>query len=335
MGKPRHAITMGKKGVIVIVGVAALLIAALFTYILPQYYAPAYLVPKVMPPVIEYPNGTKVIGPALQFENGGLAVLMLPNGSQYVFNITNVEGFMELYRAMPSAFVKLNKSNALILIIPNTYRGWIKVGGITTSLTYYFSNYTVINGSSLEITYVLLNNQALHEINATNPGLAKYIPYTINLLIMRPSESGDQIIWTDEIEWVLKDLFGLVVARADQYVQYSTDCTGIYWATGWIDVGGWPGYTFYNEISIGGQTWSGWGALQAPQVSFSPPTSFVQVEETTSFYFGINENGYGISGQIASATTTWDLYPAYVYYTTSGTAILNAPSSAGSYNVCS
>lgn len=142
---------------------------------------------------------------------------------------------------------------------------------------------------------------------------------------------------TDYVEWDLKDLLGLTVAKADQYVQYETDCvSSIYWATGWIDVGGIPGYTFYNEITIGGQMWSGWGgSLSAPQVTFPQPVSFIQVKESTSFYFGINENGYGAYGQVASGTVVWDLYPTGIYYVASGTAILNSPSSSGWQSVCS
>ncbi|BDR93336.1 hypothetical protein [Vulcanisaeta souniana] len=80
------------------------------------------------------------------------------------------------------------------------------------------------------------------------------MPYAINVLLPKPSEYGDNLIVTDSIEWDLKDVFGLTVAKADQYVQYETDCvSSIYWATGWINVGGIPGYTFYNEITIGGQ----------------------------------------------------------------------------------
>ena len=287
---------VSKRGFIIILGAAVLFTAVLFTYLLPLYYEPAYLTVKPGFPVIKYPNGTTVVNPTLQFINGGLAVLMMPNGSQYVFNITSVSGFMSLYRVMPQAFIKLNGARALVLIVPNIFRGWIKVMDTNVTLTYYFYNYTIINGSSLELTYTL-DNQVLQELNKTNPGLLKYVPYTINILLMKPSEYGDNLIVTDYVEWDLKDVFGLTVAKADQYVQYETDCiSNIYWVTGWINVGGIPGYTFYNEITIGGQVWSGWGSLSAPQVTFSPPVSFVQVKETTSFYFGINENGYGVYG---------------------------------------
>ena len=325
---------MSRRGFIIILGAASLFIAMLLTYLLPLYYEPAYLTVRPGFPVIKYPNGTTVVNPTLQFSNGGLAVLMLPNGSQYVFNITSVNGFMSLYRVMPQAFIKLNGAKALVLIVPNIFKGWVKVRSINLTLTYYFYNYTVINGSSLELTYTL-DNQVLQELNRTDPSLLRYVPYTINILLMKPNEYGDNLIVTDYVEWDLKDMLGLTVASADQYVQYKIDCTsGIYWATGWIDVGGAPGYTFYNEITIGGQTWSGWGGLQAPQVPFSPPVSFVQVKETTSFYFGINENGYGVYGQVASGTVTWDLYPTGIYYITSGTAWLNAPSSSGWQSVC-
>lgn len=87
--------TMDKRGFIIILGAAALFTAVLLTYLLPSYYEPAYLTVRPgFPPVTKYPNGTTVVNPTLQFVNGGLAVLMLPNGSQYVFNITSVNGFM-------------------------------------------------------------------------------------------------------------------------------------------------------------------------------------------------------------------------------------------------
>ncbi len=327
---------MNRGGYIIIAGVVISLII-LFTYLLllQNYYAPAYLTVRPAYSITKYPNGTTVVNPALQFGNGGLAVLMLPNGSQYVFNVTNIKGFMELYKVAPWAFINLNEINARVLIVPNALRGWVMIRGVNITLTYYFYNYRVINGSSLEITYVL-SGQVISEINRTSPDMLKYVPYAINLLIMRPGESGDNIIWTGGIEWDLEDAFGLTVARADQYVQYETDCvSGIYWATGWIDTGGVPGYTFYNQITIGSETWSGWGSLTAPQITFSPPVFEVQVKESTSFYFGVNENGYGVYGQIASGTTTWDLFPTEVYYVASGTAILNSPSSSGTFNVCS
>ncbi|ADN49912.1 hypothetical protein Vdis_0513 [Vulcanisaeta distributa DSM 14429] len=325
---------MNKRGLIIILSVAALFAAVLLTYLLPLYYEPAYLTVKLIFPVTKYPNGTTVVNPVLQFVNGGLAVLMLPNGSQYVFNITSVNGFMSLYRVMPQAFIKLSGSKAIVLIIPNAFRGWVRVRGVNVTLTYYFYNYTVINGSSLELTY-LLDNQVLQELNKTDPSLLKYVPYAINVLLAKPSEYGDNIIETAAIKWILKDMLGLILAKSDQYVQYETDCVlNIYWATGWINVGGIPGYTFYNKITIGGQVWSGRGNLAAPQIPFSPPVSFVQVKESTGFYFGINENGYGIYGQVATGSVTWDLYPAGIYYVTSGTAILNSPSSSGWLSIC-
>jgi len=135
-------------------------------------------------------------------------------------------------------------------------------------------------------------------------------------------------------EWILTSLFGLTVARSQQWVEYETDLCNIYWATAWINTSGIPGYIFKNMITIASQKWSGWGPLATPKVNFSPPASQVNVKETTGFYLGISINGYGVSGQVASGTTTWDLYPTYIFYTASGTAALNAPVSSGTLQVC-
>ncbi len=136
-------------------------------------------------------------------------------------------------------------------------------------------------------------------------------------------------------EWILTSLFGLTVTRSQQWVEYETDCmANIYWATAWINTGGIPGYIFKNMITIASQKWSGWGPLATPKVNFSPPASQVNVKETTGFYLGISINGYGISGQVASGTTNWNLHSTYIFYTASGTAALNAPVSSGPLQAC-
>jgi hypothetical protein len=98
-------------------------------------------------------------------------------------------------------------------------------------------------------------------------------------------------------EWILTSLFGLTVARSQQWVKYETDCVSIYWATAWINTSGIPGYTFKNMITIASQKWSGWGPLATLKVNFSPPASQVNVKESTGFYLGISINGYGVSGR--------------------------------------
>jgi len=200
-----------------------------------------------------------------------------------------------------------------------------------------------INDSTAEITYTL-STFVLSKINRTDPELLRYIPYSITMIITKPEVktlpkakplSNNDPEVAVYMEWVGKDVFGLIVFRIQQWVEYDTDCVAnIYSTTAWIDNSGLPVYTFYNEISISGQEWSGWGALQTPTVKFSPPVFKVYVGETTSVYLGINENGYGVYGQIASATTQWTLYPTEVYYVASGTAILNAPVSNGWVPVC-
>jgi hypothetical protein len=212
------------------------------------------------------------------------------------------------------------------------------IRGVNITLYYVGPSAMSINDSTAEITYTL-STFVLSEINRTDPELLRYIPYSITMIITRPEVktlSNNDPEETVCMDWVGKDELGLTVFTIQQCVEYDTDCVAnIYNTTAWIDNSGLPVYTFYNEITIGSQEWSGWGSLQTPQVTFSPPVSQVDVGETTSVYFGISENGYGVYGQVASATTQWTLYPTEVYYVASGTAELNAPLGNGWIPVCS
>jgi len=324
---------MDKKGIMMLISAALLTVALLsIVYGSLAYYLPTSITNTVNPGFTVYPNGTVVPNPMLQFYSSGRAVLTLSNGTTLTFNISSINGLRQLYNIEPRAFMKSNW--AVLLPIPNELRGWVTIKGSKITLN-YFGPSASINDSTAEITYTL-STFVLSEINRTDPELLKYIPYSITMIITKPET---KILSNDDpavsMEWVGKDVFGLTVFTIKQWVEYDTDCVAnIYWATAWIDNSGIPGYTFHNEITIGGQEWSGWGSLQAPQVTFSPPVSQVNVGETTSVYFGISENGYGVSGQIASATTTWTLYPTEIYYVTSGTAILNAPTSSGWISAC-
>jgi hypothetical protein len=327
---------MGKKGVIILISAALLTVALLSTvYGSLAYYLPTSITMKVEAFTV-YPNGIIVPNPILQFHNDGIAVLTFPNGTTLTFNIYSINGFWHLYNIEPKAFMKSNW--AVILPIPNELRGWVMIRGVNITLYYVGPSAMSINDSTAEITYTL-STFVLSEINRTDPELLRYIPYSITMIITRPEVktlSNNDPEETVCMDWVGKDELGLTVFTIQQCVEYDTDCVAnIYNTTAWIDNSGLPVYTFYNEITIGSQEWSGWGSLQTPQVTFSPPVSQVDVGETTSVYFGINENGYGVYGQVASATTQWTLYPTEVYYVASGTAELNAPLGNGWIPVCS
>ncbi|ABL88537.1 hypothetical protein Pisl_1375 [Pyrobaculum islandicum DSM 4184] len=106
----------------------------------------------------------------------------------------------------------------------------------------------------------------------------------------------------------------MTVARVQHGVAYDTDCSsGIYRGLGWINTAGIFGVTFYNQITMEGQQWSGWSAISTGWVSFSPPKTRVKIAQSTSVYFGINIGGSGVYGQIGSVSTSWDLLPKEVY----------------------
>ena len=274
------------------------------------YYPPAGLTVKVNE-FITYPNGTTVTNPysMLQFGKGGLAVLMFSNGTTLTFNITSISGFRQLYEDAPWAFMRLNW--AVILIAPDELKGWVTYRGRNITLNYFMSNIWPIpgvaaysNNSMFKVTYTL-DSSVLQEVNKTSPALLRYIPYNITLIVFKPKTSGDLTAEADS-EWILTSLFGLTVARSQQWVEYEMDCmANIYWATAWINDGGIAVYSFQNAITIAGQEWSNRGPyLDAPRVNFSPPASQVNVKESTGFYFGISVNGYGVSGQVASGFST-------------------------------
>jgi hypothetical protein len=328
---------MGKKGVIILISAALLTVALLSTvYGSLAYYLPTSITMKVGSFIV-YSNGTLAPNPnpILQFHNGGTAVLTFPNGTTLTFNIYSINGFRQLYNIEPKFFMKSNW--AVILPIPNELKGWVMIRGINITLYYVGPSAMSINDSTAEITYTL-STFVLSKINRTDPELLRYIPYSITMIITRPEVktlSNNDPEVAVYMEWVGKDELGLTVFTIQQWVEYDTDCVAnIYWATAWIDNSGVPGYTFYNEITIESQEWSGWGSLEVPKVTFSTPASQVNVGETTSVYFGISENGYGVYGQVASATTQWTLYPIEIYYVASGTAVLYAPVSSGWVPVC-
>lgn len=326
----------GRKGFVIIVTIVLLALSVL-SYVAYHYLytAPVYLSLKVGRPVVTITNGTVLTSPLIVFTN--------PNGTStsIVFNVSNTSNtneLIELYRMYAPTKIFEKMGHGVAIIMPTVFEGWIKVYGMNITLDYYLSYVGVVNGSALNITYTLFP-PILNELNKTDPALIKYIPYNITIIITEPTKTinaGDPYIVSDYFEWVGKDVFGLTVFTILQYVEYETDCiSSIHWAQAWVQNSGVPGYTFYNEISIDGQKWSGQGNLITPQGSFSPPVSQVEVLELTSIYLGININGYGAYGQIASAVTSWTLTPNVLYYYASGTAILGSQSSSGNYTVCS
>jgi len=162
--------------------------------------------------------------------------------------------------------------------------------------------------------------------------LAAYTPASITVKIKSfitptPKSSGDELIVYVLAEWEGKDALGLTVYTVRQWVEYNTNCTNIHCITAWINSSGLPGYIFHSEITIGDQEWSREGTLKAPRISPLTLQDSVGegVGETMSIYF---------AGQVASATTSWTLYPTKIHYIASATAIANTPTNTGWITAC-
>ena len=295
---------------------------------------------KVGNPQVVYPNGTVKTLPVVQLKDGGLAVVVFPNGTTRVYNITTPEGTRALYMVVHQIYLAPPKGRGYVVITPTSLKGWISVNKANITLIYDFNGYDV-HSKSVKI-YFILNKKSLDNINKTAKDLIKYIPYVITVeLPTDGNQTGNRagkhslapyITWVGDMTWQGQSILGVNVFTIYQYVEYTTDCSYLISSQAWIQTSGIVGYSFYNEIAIDSQKWSGWGSITSTVVNYPSGTTTSQVNEVTSVYFGLNLGNYGgINGEVASVATLWFLYPSIVYYYTQASGL--SPG-GGQFTIC-